>query len=179
MFTTHFYGQEISNYGKENGRVDYRAFAGAFDAVLNNEIMRATWGVCGEWLQESGFIDNSDEIDEIDEHIDELNTKISDLYGIEPEDENEDEYISGEIEGLEEQIRVLEDEKDELECEQDEQLEVFQWYIISDQGANICREYNEILYYNETLDMYLWGVTHYGTAWDYVLTNIPCEKIEK
>ena len=179
MFTTHFYGQEISNYGKENGRVDYRAFAGAFDAVLNNNIMNATWGTCGEWEQESGFIDNSDEIDEIDEQIDELNTKISDLYEIEPENENEDARIYGEIEDFEEKIRILEDKKDDLEAEQDEQPDVYQWYIVDDQGANICREYNEILYYNKALDMYLWGVTHFGTAWDYVLTDIPCEKLEK
>lgn len=178
MFTTHFYGQEISNYGKENGRVDYCAFAGAFDAVLNNEIMSATWDI-GYWEQESGFIDNSDEIEEIENEIEKKQEKIDTLYEIDTVDENEDEFISGEIEGLENEIRILEEKKDNLEYQQDTQPEVFQWYIISDQGANICREYNEILYYNEALDMYLWGVTHYGTSWDYVLTDIPCEKIEK
>ena len=30
--------------------------------------------------------------------------------------------------------------------------------------------------YLEELDMYIWCVTHWGTAWDYVLTDIPCEK---
>ena len=31
---------------------------------------------------------------------------------------------------------------------------------------------DEILFYNETLDMYVWGVTHCGTSWNYVLTDI-------
>ena len=57
--------------------------------------------------------------------------------------------------------------------EADEWAEVFQYYIISDQGAEILKDYtDEILYYNEALDMYVWGVTHYGTSWSYVLTDI-------
>lgn len=51
--------------------------------------------------------------------------------------------------------------------------EVYQWYIISDNGAEILqRETDEILYYIPSLDVYVWGVTHYGTAWDMVITNI-------
>lgn len=51
--------------------------------------------------------------------------------------------------------------------------EIYQYYIISDYGARILREYtDEIVFYNEQLDLYLWGVTHFGTSWDYVLTNI-------
>lgn len=40
-------------------------------------------------------------------------------------------------------------------------------------GADIIKEYtDDPLYYNEALDMYLWGVTHYGTSWEYVLTDV-------
>ena len=172
MFTTHFYGQEISNYGKENGYVDYRAFAKAFDAVLNNDIMSATWGTCGEWEQESGFIDNSDEIEELTEQIENIENDIA----IIEESADINEYKIAEFR---EKIEEIENEIEILESVQDEQPDVFQWYIIDYQGAKICEEYNEIVYYNNTLDMYLWGVTHYGTSWDYVLTDIPCEKIEK
>lgn len=28
------------------------------------------------------------------------------------------------------------------------------------------------LFYNEKLDMYVWGITHFGTSWKYVLTDI-------
>lgn len=52
--------------------------------------------------------------------------------------------------------------------------EVFQWFIVSDCGAKILQNADEIVYYNEVLDMYVWGVTHCGTSWDYVLTDIPC-----
>lgn len=54
--------------------------------------------------------------------------------------------------------------------------DIFQLFIISDAGADILKDYtNEIVYYNETLDMYVWGITHYGTSWDYVLTDIKIE----
>ena len=64
-------------------------------------------------------------------------------------------------------------------CEYDEETDtytdIFQYYIVSDAGACILQQYEEIVYYNEELDMYVWGVTHYGTSWDYVLTNIKLE----
>lgn len=51
--------------------------------------------------------------------------------------------------------------------------EVYQYYIITDSGASFLEEFtDEIVYYNEELDMYLWGITHFGTSWDYVLTDI-------
>lgn len=60
--------------------------------------------------------------------------------------------------------------------ENGETAEVFQFYVISDNGAEILMECtNEIVWYNEELELYVWGVTHYGTAWDYVLTDIPLE----
>ena len=56
-----------------------------------------------------------------------------------------------------------------------EAQEVYQWFIVSDNGAQIIQDYtDEILYYHEELDIYLWGVTHYGTSWDHVLMDIPC-----
>lgn len=58
-------------------------------------------------------------------------------------------------------------------------VEVFQWYIISDRGAEILQEYtDEIVMYNDELDMYLWGITHWGTSWDYVLTDIRLSEME-
>ena len=50
---------------------------------------------------------------------------------------------------------------------------IFQDYIISEQGFEFLERYtNEIVFYNEKLDLYIWGVTHYGTGWDYVLTDV-------
>ena len=118
MFKKYFYGNEISEYGRQHGYVDYRTLAKSFDAVLNNDIINKTSDI-GYW-----------------------------------------EVING----------------SEYDEETDSYVDIFQYYIISSQGAEILqRETEEIVFYNEELDMYVWGVTHYGTAWDYVLTDIQCE----
>ena len=118
MFKKYFYGNEISEYGRKNGFVDYRTLAKSFDAVLNNDIINKTSDI-GYW-----DVINGSEYDE----------------------------------------------------ETDSYVDIFQYYIISAQGAEILqRETEEIVFYNEELDMYVWGVTHFGTAWDYVLTDIQCE----
>ena len=46
---------------------------------------------------------------------------------------------------------------------------------MDDWGARLLQDINEIVYYNETLDLYLWGVTHYGTSWNCVLTSIAID----
>lgn len=52
--------------------------------------------------------------------------------------------------------------------------DIYQYFIVSDNGASIIKRYtDEILWYSEKLDMYIWGVTHYGTSWTGVLTDIP------
>ena len=162
MFTKWFYGNEISEYGQKNKRVDYATFAKAFDGVLANSLMTQTEGVIGYWEMESGFVDNSDEIEELNEEKEELEAKLDTTL-------NEDE-----AEEIRDRILEIEDEIDDLENDTDIP-EVFQWYIVDEEGARICKEFNEILYYNEELDLYLWGVDHFGTSWSYVLTNIPCE----
>lgn len=161
-----FYGHEVSEYGKQQGYVDYATLAKAFDSVLNNGIMEATSEV-GYWEQVSGFIDNSDEIEALEEKIVELEDQIT----TDSTDEQGEQTST--------QIRELKEQIEDLEREQDEPADVYQWYIVSDNGASILEEVNEIVYYNEDLDMYLWGVTHYGTGWDYVLTNIAieCEEV--
>lgn len=67
------------------------------------------------------------------------------------------------------------DEIEDLEEKRDDDKEVFQWFIVDDWGARLLNDINEIVYYNETLDIYLWGVTHYGTSWNNVLTNIKID----
>lgn len=150
----YFHGNKISEYGIENGYVDYATLAKAFDAVLNNDIMQKTYNI-GYWEQESGFVDNSEEIEE-------LNDKISELML----DNDNDEHT--------EEIEELQDKINELEEYQDYSDEIYQYYIVDDIGARILEECNEIVFYNDELDMYVWGVTHYGTSWSYVLTNIKC-----
>ena len=115
----YFFGNEISKYGVENKRVDYRTLAKSFDCILNNDIMQV--------LENKGF------------YFEEVN---GNTY-----DEEEDSYI-----------------------------DIYQYYIISESGYRILSEYtNEIVYYNDELDIYIWCITHYGTSWDYVLTEIKID----
>lgn len=56
--------------------------------------------------------------------------------------------------------------------EYDEYNEVFQYFIISESDAERLADYtNEIVYYNEDLELYLLGVTHFGTMWSGVSAN--------
>lgn len=50
---------------------------------------------------------------------------------------------------------------------------MFQYYIITESGYRFLNDYtDEIVYYHDELDMYVWGITHFGTGWDYVLTDL-------
>lgn len=169
IFGTHFCGNEISDYGKQNGFVDYATLAKSFDAVMCNDILSTTAEI-GYWDMVSGsnvtYEDSDGNILDYEEYTDKLEELQERLEDAEAEDNLE-------------LVSELENEIDDLE-HSEHYSEIFQYFIISAQGASILEEYtNEIVYYNETLDLYVWGVTHWGTSWDYVLTDIPCERSEK
>lgn len=116
---TRFEGNEVSEYGLQNKRVDYATLDKAFDSVLCNRITDLMKTGEYSWEMVNGTDYNE-----------------------------EDDYF----------------------------IEIYQYYIISDYGYRILSEYtDEIVYYCDELDIYVWGVTHYGTAWDYVLTDIEIE----
>lgn len=69
------------------------------------------------------------------------------------------------------------DEEEEENEEEEADEEVFQWFIISDEAAYMFSQLtNELIYYSESLDMYILGVTHLGTAWSYVMTEWKLEE---
>lgn len=165
LYGTTFYGNEASDYAKENNRLDYATLSKAFDGVLNNDIISKTSGI-GYWETENGseeyYEDNNGNIytyEEKEERIEVLEAKIEKL-----ETFTRTAEIEEEIEEIQEDIEALENAHYD---------EIFQYFIISDNGAEILKNWtNEIVFYNEELDMYVWGVTHWGTSWDYVLTDI-------
>ena len=56
--------------------------------------------------------------------------------------------------------------------EEDYYYDVYQYFIIDDRDAERLKEYtNELVYYCEDLDLYILGVTHFGTAWNGVPAN--------
>ena len=166
--STFLYGNKISDYGLKNGYIDYSTLAKSFDAVLNNDIIKNTAEI-GYWEQVNGFIDNSDEIEELTGKLDALSGIMQDMFDHDQEDTIDYELLEGQYNEIDNKIRELE----EMELYRPE---IFQYYIISDAGARIlCELTDEIVFYNEDLDMYVWGVTHYGTGWNYVLTDIPVQ----
>ena len=166
-----FYGHEVSPYGQENGYVDYRTLAQAFDAVMCNDIIQQTDSVgLGFWEQVSGFVDNSEEIEELEAKIREIEEQVEELEHT--CDWGNAHEVDLQVEELSKKQEEIQDKIDELEYQQENPDEVFQWFIVSENGAEILKEAEEIVYYNEELDLYLWGVTHWGTSWDYVLTDI-------
>ena len=161
-----FYGNEVSEYGQKCGYVDYRTLAKAFNAVMCNDIMTATSGTdCGEWEQLTDGRDY-DRIEELDEKIGDVVDNLFDLYH-----EDETPEVLAEIEEKEAELKELEEEREEAGY----LPEIFQFFIVDDNGAEILKEAGEILFYNEHLGLTVWGVTHFGTSWDYVLTNIKIE----
>ena len=129
--------------------------------VLNNQIIASTgWEF---WEQENGLVDNSYEIEQLTDEWEYMENH--EMVGASDE----------ELVELEERIEEIKEELEELE-ENNGDCEIYQYFIISERGADILKDYtNEYVFYNSDLDMHVWGVTHWGTSWDYVLTNIKLE----
>lgn len=61
----------------------------------------------------------------------------------------------------------------------EEYNDVYQQFMIGARAAEILKDYtNETVLYSEKLDVYLWNICHYGTSWDYVLTNIAIKDMK-
>lgn len=67
---------------------------------------------------------------------------------------------------------ITEEQANEMDYDEyeEEYIDIYQYYIVSD--ISWLEKANEIVYYSPLLDVYVWGVTHFGTSWSYVLTNI-------
>jgi len=67
--------------------------------------------------------------------------------------------------------------------ETDSYAEVYQEFIVSNFGADVLHRFtDELVYYNEELDLNVWCITHFGTSWDYVLTDVElveCDTLEE
>lgn len=47
--------------------------------------------------------------------------------------------------------------------------DIFQWYIIDESSASALIDLtDEIIFYDDELEIYVWGITHYGTSWSIV-----------
>lgn len=62
------------------------------------------------------------------------------------------------------------------DSEEEDYQEIYQYYIIDDDLAKRLQDINEIVYYHNRLDIYILGVSHFGTGWSYVLTDLKLVK---
>lgn len=185
----YFYGNKISDYGLQEGYVDYKTLAKCFDAVLCNDILFDTGY---DYEQVSGFPDYYDEIDKLRWEIEDLEqeeTEIEDSLMELAEEarkttrqdvwaklQNEEQEFRARLRNIEDRLDECLTEIDDLEDEiENYSPEIMQYYIVSDNAVDILELNNEIVYYIDKLGLYVWGVTHCGTSWDYVLTNIKIE----
>ena len=76
------------------------------------------------------------------------------------------------------QFPSLSEMTDEEHDEYLDNLEVFQYFIIDGDGVNLLERFapDEIIYYSPLLDVYVWGVTHWGTSWSIVPTEISIDE---
>lgn len=165
----YFYGNEVSTYGQEYGYVDYATLAKSFDHIMANDLMSQLNGVVGYFEPYCG----SEEYYEYDGKtytFDDLNYEIENL-----EDRISDPSEDDDIEELERQLEEMNEARDNPYYR-----EFYQYFIIDSRGAEILAEWtDEVVFYNEELDMFIWCVNHWGTSWDYVLTGIKCNVKEE
>lgn len=72
--------------------------------------------------------------------------------------------------------------------ENDNYIDIYQYFIVDfnnytySKMKELKKELGKefILYYLSNLDLYVVGITHFGTGWDYVLTDIiPTQDLQK
>ena len=53
---------------------------------------------------------------------------------------------------------------------EEDSCDVCQWYIISEDAAKLIiqKDKEQVIFYSDALDMYVWGVMTYGAPWEDV-----------
>ena len=174
LYGRKFAGNEISDYGQKNHRVDYATLAKSFDCIRVGNLMDIYPDFDDEWEVENGLRDYYMDTDENQYSYDEAQSLIAELSA-ELDELNDLEELSAEQEERKEKI------EEDIESLQEIQFkEYYDYFIISAYGADILKYWtNEYVIYSEKLDLYVWGVDHFGTSWDYVLTEIEFKDEEE
>lgn len=145
-----YYATPVSSYGNEHGYVDYRTFA--------NEIDRQ-----GGYLR----CNNITSVIPIESFYETLHNDIVEYYV------DDNGYY---IYEYDEEFNPNDDTEIEYSYS-----EVYQWYLVADNPytREMLEQANQVWGYIEELDLLVWGVTHWGTSWDYVLTDIKLSEESK
>jgi len=62
--------------------------------------------------------------------------------------------------------------------ELEDDTEIFQYFLIDNHTKEMLEYFtDELVFYSENLDVYVWGITHFGTGWDYVDITLKNNKL--
>lgn len=163
----YFYGQKLTDYELEQGYVSYGTLAKCFNLVQ-----------CGaDILEDYDYEIVSGGVDE--DRIYELKSRQEELEDIKESLEGNLLYVtgnkylklSGELSAVEDELVEINDELYNIYDTSDYQ----QYYIVDESAEDILKLNNENVFYIDKLGILVWGVTHIGTSWNLVLTNIKIE----
>ncbi len=156
----YFHGAKISSYGVSEGFLDYQCMAEMAQAesidIYSEEYEDACWELYNG--EDCYYYDSDGHTYDYEcciERIEELKDMIANARG-------------------EQDVSKWEKDIDSLtyncEC-----IGICDYMEITEEAARIMKESgsDEIVYYSKELDMYIWGITHYGTSWKLMLTSIP------
>lgn len=168
----YFYGNKISDYGLKNKRVDYAALANSINCVRCGRLMEIYPDYDDYWELENGYREYYEDCDlneytysEMEVRVRELENELEELEAEYEEDDENEEYLT--------RRSVIEENIDSLK--EIHYKEYWDYFIIDANGADTLKYWtNEYVIYNEELDLYVWGVDHFGTSWEYVCTEIEC-----
>lgn len=150
-------GVEIPEEEAESGYISYSTLAKMFDAVLCNNIT-----------------DDENIYEEYSEAFAERRRETLENETTEELQEKLENYTSLDI------LRDKEDREeliDELLAQESYSQEVFQYFIVEDFAKEIIEAFtDDIVFYNNTLDCYIWCITHFGTSWRGVPVDYTLEE---
>lgn len=168
--TMTYYGAEVSRYGIEKNRVDMEALGQVIQGVPADGIFKQTMEHrIGTWEVVNGSLHI---------HYDRAGNYYTDKEAQARIRELE-ELI--EEAGENQEDKIAEWEADIESLEDYEVRDIHQYYLISEKAANILMEESEeeIVFYNDVLNAYIWGITFCGASWSEVLTDIPLNRSEQ
>lgn len=91
--------------------------------------------------------------------FDTLNLVSGELFKVEYTQEEFEEN-----EELQEEFNDYEEYISNCDC-----YDIFQWYIIDESSARVLIDLtDEIIFYDDELEIFAWGITHYGSSWSIV-----------
>ena len=163
-----FWGVELNEEEIKNKRLSYGTVAKQFDAILCNDILKIDNSLIDN-LESGDFMSyyiNGEETDR--ETYEELKEKYEDEQSelLFYENWGEDNPKAETLEKRYDELTELLDQFEEIEDE------VFQWFLVGESALCYLKKMGELVFYSDLLGCYVWGVKHWGTSWDYVMTNL-------